>query len=257
VVLAQVTLPASPTTPIASTHIENITYRRQIYSTAVLQEQLIACCCAKPSLAAPTDLTCTTLSRSEIRLAWKDNAIDETEFRIERSPNSIDWAQIATVGANTITYTDTGLPPATTFHYRVRAYRHSDDQFSDYSNETTCTTQTTTMLPDLVPVPSPGGPPGQAGFCDKDQNGRLIVRVRNQGTAPAPQSITRVVFDDAPDQPRDVETPVIEVGTIVVLPGIELPPGVAVEFFTITVNANDDFPELNKDNNTARGRCPV
>ena len=45
VVLAQVTLPASPSTPVTDSSIDNITVRRQLYSTAVLQEQLIACCC--------------------------------------------------------------------------------------------------------------------------------------------------------------------------------------------------------------------
>jgi hypothetical protein len=53
VVLAKVTLPASPSTPINDSGIDNITFRRQIYSTAVLQEQLIACCCGeRPQPAA-------------------------------------------------------------------------------------------------------------------------------------------------------------------------------------------------------------
>jgi len=51
VVLAQVTLPALPSTPIADSGIDNITFRRQIYSTALLQEQLIACCCRERPLA--------------------------------------------------------------------------------------------------------------------------------------------------------------------------------------------------------------
>jgi hypothetical protein len=45
VVLAQVTLPASPSTQVTDSSIDNIAVRRQLYSTAVLQEQLIACCC--------------------------------------------------------------------------------------------------------------------------------------------------------------------------------------------------------------------
>jgi uncharacterized repeat protein (TIGR01451 family) len=49
VVLAKVRLPASPTTSV--TDIDNIKYRRQIYSTALQQEQLIACCCKTSSVA--------------------------------------------------------------------------------------------------------------------------------------------------------------------------------------------------------------
>ena len=57
VVLAQVTLPASPSTQITDSGIDNITFRRQIYSTAVLQEQLIACCCReRPQQVLPRSL---------------------------------------------------------------------------------------------------------------------------------------------------------------------------------------------------------
>jgi hypothetical protein len=45
VVLAQIELPASPTTEVTAAMIDNFTFRRQVFSTAVLQEQLIRCCC--------------------------------------------------------------------------------------------------------------------------------------------------------------------------------------------------------------------
>jgi hypothetical protein len=46
VVLAKVTLPQAPTTPLPLGNIDN-SIRRQIYSTAILQEQLITCCCGQ------------------------------------------------------------------------------------------------------------------------------------------------------------------------------------------------------------------
>jgi hypothetical protein len=52
VVLAQITLPASPATDIAANNIDNFTFRRLVFSTAVLQEQLIKCCC-KPEEPPP------------------------------------------------------------------------------------------------------------------------------------------------------------------------------------------------------------
>lgn len=45
VVLAKVTLPASQTTNIENGNIDNTTHRHQLYSTSLLQRQLIACCC--------------------------------------------------------------------------------------------------------------------------------------------------------------------------------------------------------------------
>ena len=44
VVLARVTLPASPSIPITGSSIDNFV-RRQLYITTLLQEQLIHCCC--------------------------------------------------------------------------------------------------------------------------------------------------------------------------------------------------------------------
>ncbi|MET0214550.1 MAG: DUF11 domain-containing protein [Vicinamibacterales bacterium] len=44
VVLASVTLPA-PGVPVADDNVDNLSVRRQLYSTAMLQHQLIDCCC--------------------------------------------------------------------------------------------------------------------------------------------------------------------------------------------------------------------
>ncbi len=54
VLLAAVTLPASLNSPIAAGNIDNVTLRRQIYSTAVLQEQIYECCCAPSPTPTPT-----------------------------------------------------------------------------------------------------------------------------------------------------------------------------------------------------------
>ena len=69
---------------------------------------------AAPALpAAPTNLTATAVSRSQINLAWTDNADNETGFRIERCKDSTctNFTQIATVGANVTTYSNTGTEP--------------------------------------------------------------------------------------------------------------------------------------------------
>ena len=48
------------------------------------------------------------------------------------------YAEIATVGANVTTYSNTGLNASTTYYYRVRAYNSSGN--STYSNEANATT---------------------------------------------------------------------------------------------------------------------
>jgi fibronectin type 3 domain-containing protein len=94
---------------------------------------------APPPPAAPSGLTATAISGSQIDLAWTDNADNETGFKIERKTGAGGtFAQIATVGANVVSYTDTSVAGNTTYFYRVRATNLGSD--SDYSNEASATT---------------------------------------------------------------------------------------------------------------------
>ena len=84
--------------------------------------------------AAPSNLTATTVSASQINLSWTDNSANEDGFKIERCARAscTNFAQIATVSANVKTFSNTGLTKFTSYSYRVRAYNASGD--SGYSN---------------------------------------------------------------------------------------------------------------------------
>jgi len=87
-----------------------------------------------PVPAAPSSLTVTAASASQLNLAWIDNASNEDGFKIERcsGTNCTSFAQVATVGANVRTYSNTGLSKNTVYTYRVRAYNSFGN--SGYSN---------------------------------------------------------------------------------------------------------------------------
>jgi hypothetical protein len=98
--------------------------------------------------AAPSGLAAVAASQSQVNLSWTDHSGDESDFHIERSPNgSSSWTQIATVGANVTSYSNTGLTCSTRYYYRVRAHRHGDGQYSPYSGTTSVTTQACSTAP--------------------------------------------------------------------------------------------------------------
>jgi hypothetical protein len=90
---------------------------------------------------APTNLQAKGKSQSTVAMRWTDNATDETGFRIERCVGTgcTTFVEIATVGANVKTFTDTGLTGRTIYTYRVRAYNDAGN--SAYSNTASARTR--------------------------------------------------------------------------------------------------------------------
>lgn len=91
--------------------------------------------------ATPTGLAATAQSSDAIMLTWDDNSSNETGFIIERKKAGGSYTRIATLDANTTTYTDYRLTNNTKYYYRVQAYNSFGD--SDYSNEENATTYST------------------------------------------------------------------------------------------------------------------
>lgn len=72
------------------------------------------------------------VTESEIEISWPDESTNESGFRIERQDNPPpEWAEIATVGADVTSFTDTGRSEGYPYIYRVRAFNDFGD--SDYS----------------------------------------------------------------------------------------------------------------------------
>src|SRR5882724_4655346 len=89
--------------------------------------------------AAPSGLTATAVSSSQINLSWTDNSNNETGFNIQRKTGAGGtYGQIASVGANVTTYNNMGLSANTTYYYQVDATNASGT--SAWSNEASATT---------------------------------------------------------------------------------------------------------------------
>jgi autotransporter-associated beta strand protein len=91
--------------------------------------------------AAPTALSATAVSGSQINLTWTDNASNETGFKIYRRIGlEGTYEQVAGAAANSTSFNDTGLSGETLYFYRVAATNASGE--SVWCPETSATTFT-------------------------------------------------------------------------------------------------------------------
>jgi mono/diheme cytochrome c family protein len=95
--------------------------------------------------AAPTGLSGTAASGTQINLTWIDNSNNETGFKVQRAVNSSFTTGLMTftIPAGLGAYADTGLTANTTYYYRVLATNAAGD--SAPSNSISVTTQSQTL----------------------------------------------------------------------------------------------------------------
>ncbi len=134
---------------------------------------------------APSGLSATTVSSSQINLAWADNSTNESGFRIERATGTGAFAEIAVVGANATSYQSAGLAGSTTYTFRVRAYNSAG--ISAYSNTASATTQAGTTQP----------PPAPSGLVATAGNAQVSL-TWNASTGAASYNIKRATVSGGP-----------------------------------------------------------
>lgn len=89
---------------------------------------------------APSNLSATVVSSSQIDLTWTDNSTNETGFIIMmRTGWNGTYDQVVSLGLNATNFSVTGLKGSTTYYFSVYAYNSSGN--SDYSNEVVARTE--------------------------------------------------------------------------------------------------------------------
>lgn len=96
----------------------------------------------QPELLAPenpSDLVATAVAVDAIKLDWLDNSLSETGFKVQRSDGgcSGEFNLIATLPADTQSYTDRGLASGSTYCYRIKAFSEAGASFSGQASATT------------------------------------------------------------------------------------------------------------------------
>ena len=88
--------------------------------------------------AAPSSLTASAPSPTQVSLNWLDNSTNETGFLVERKTGAGTYAILTTVGAGVTSFTDAAAAAGTQYTYRVAATGTAGN--SAFSNEATVTT---------------------------------------------------------------------------------------------------------------------
>jgi hypothetical protein len=101
--------------------------------------------------AAATNLMAVAVADGSVALTWKDNATNETGYKIERSLDGVNFTPVTTAGANATSYSDpgAGLTAGTMYWYRVRSTNASGDGAN--SNVAYAMALATTVTPPSTP----------------------------------------------------------------------------------------------------------
>ncbi|MBI4826972.1 MAG: DUF2341 domain-containing protein [Nitrospirae bacterium] len=142
---AEIASVAANTVTYQDTSVCNTTsysYRVKAYKAAAWDSGYSSTASASTSVPGAPVLSAARISETQINLSWTDNTADETGFKVEKCAGSgcTDFVEIASLAANAVTYNNTGINPATTYVYRVSAYKTAACSWSAASNTPSATT---------------------------------------------------------------------------------------------------------------------
>lgn len=104
---------------------------------------------------APSNVTATTVSASEIDVVWDDNSNNEEYFEIWRGiwPSTggfLGWSLLTIINENSVSFNDSGLLPETQYGYKIRSVNFDGGNIAGGSNASKATT-----LADLIAPSAP------------------------------------------------------------------------------------------------------
>ena len=127
---------------------------------------------------APTSLATSSVRYNKVSLSWSDKSSNEDGFKVQRSKDGVAYTLIATLGANVLSFADTGVTPLTKYYYRVSAYNAAGN--SAYSNVISATTPgAPPTAPTSVAAINGGNGTATITWADKSTNqARFDIRRR-------------------------------------------------------------------------------
>ncbi|GEP98351.1 fibronectin type III domain-containing protein [Chitinophaga cymbidii] len=153
---------------------------------------------------APTAINVQAVSHNKLNVSWTDNSSNESGFEVYRSATSNGaYSIVATVGANTASFTDSALNPQTTYYYRVRAinnYGNSGFALTEYDGLKYDYYEATsyTSLPDFNAItPKKSGTVATVDITPRDRNTQFAMKFEGWIYLPTAGNYTFYTTSDA------------------------------------------------------------
>ena len=133
---------------------------------------------------APFNVTVTSWRTDQLIINWRAVPGD-AGYRVERSADGVNFSQVATVGRNINSYTDTRLTAATTYYYRITARNPLGDSLP--SPVASGATRSSAAAP---------GSPGRDGHGDDAETGDTLDPIPDGDTLAAVGAALRAAQGD-------------------------------------------------------------
>lgn len=132
--------------------------------------------------ATPSDFAASNVTTTSLTLTWRDNATNETGYRLQRRLAGGSFAVIATLGAGVTTFNDTGLTPGASYEYRLVAFNAAGDSGAITGTATMQSANTVPTAPGVLNATVLAGPQVRLNWTDTSNNETgFVVQRRYSG----------------------------------------------------------------------------
>ena len=128
------------------------------------------------AIAPPSAFKATAASPTLVELKWLDTVAGETGFKIERSTDGINFAQIGVAPAGATGYADATVVGNKQYWYRARSYNAAGD-----SRASSVATVTTPAPPSTIPAPWTSGDVGAVAAAGSASHNAGVFTVAGSG----------------------------------------------------------------------------
>jgi hypothetical protein len=125
--------------------------------------------------AAPSALSATAVSSSEVDLAWTNNSIYATGINVLRSTDGVNFTSLGTIDPSQVGYVDTNLLPNTHYWYEIAAVTPGSTSALVSADAYTVTAPSTTTT--LAPIADAYGRDGS--YADTNFGSATDLQVKN------------------------------------------------------------------------------